>query len=149
MLHLLGVVWPQSPNNIYIKAEPYNLINLPKMTDPESLAAMSILGGMIGIGYIGIPELLVPLVLTQIDLSIKFGNAPKSSFAYASYGVILCTTIQDIESGYKYGRLGLRLVEKLNAKYLKAGVLDIFGNHILHWKKHLKGSLSILKEAVL
>ncbi|MEG4986422.1 AAA family ATPase [Microcoleus sp. BR0-C5] len=147
VLHLLGVVWPQSPNNIYIKAEPYNLINLPKMTDPESLAAMSILGGMIGIGYIGIPELLVPLVLTQIDLSIKFGNAPKSSFAYASYGVILCTTIQDIESGYKYGRLGLRLVEKLNAKYLKAGVLDIFGNHILHWKKHLKGSLSILKEA--
>ncbi|MEG4007820.1 AAA family ATPase [Microcoleus sp. Pol11C1] len=149
VLHLLGVVWPQSPNNIYIKAEPYNLINLPKMTDPESLAAMSILGGMIGIGYIGIPELLVPLVLTQIDLSIKFGNAPKSSFAYASYGVILCTTIQDIESGYKYGRLGLRLVEKLNAKYLKAGVLDIFGNHILHWKKHLKGSLSILKEAYL
>ncbi|MEG5031835.1 AAA family ATPase [Microcoleus sp. AT3-D2] len=147
VLHLLGVVWPQSPNNIYIKAEPYNLINLPKMTDPESLAAMSILGEMIGIGYIGIPELLVPLVLTQIDLSIKFGNAPKSSFAYASYGVILCTTIQDIESGYKYGRLGLRLVEKLNAKYLKAGVLDIFGNHILHWKKHLKGSLSILKEA--
>jgi predicted ATPase/signal transduction histidine kinase/GAF domain-containing protein/CheY-like chemotaxis protein/tRNA A-37 threonylcarbamoyl transferase component Bud32 len=147
VLHLLGVVWPQSPNNIYIKAEPYNLINLPKMTDPESLAAMSILGGMIGIGYIGIPELLVPLVLAQIDLSIKFGNAPKSSFAYASYGVILCTTIQDIESGYKYGRLGLRLVEKLNAKYLKAGVLDIFGNHILHWKKHLKGSLSILKEA--
>ncbi|MEG5171534.1 AAA family ATPase [Microcoleus sp. B3-D7] len=149
VLHLLGVVWPQSPNNIYIKAEPYNLINLPKMTDPESLAAMSILGGMIGIGYIGIPELLVPLVLTQIDLSIKFGNAPKSSFAYASYGVILCTTIQDIERGYKYGKLGLRLVEKLNAKYLKAGVLDIFGNHILHWKKHLKGSLSILKEAYL
>ncbi|WP_445252048.1 MULTISPECIES: AAA family ATPase [unclassified Microcoleus] len=147
VLHLLGVLWPKSPNNIYIKAEPYNLINLPKMTDPESLAAMSILGGMIGIGYIGIPELLVPLVLTQIDLSIKFGNAPKSSFAYASYGVILCTTIQDIESGYKYGRLGLRLVEKLNADYLKAGVLDIFGNHILHWKKHLKGSLSILKEA--
>ncbi len=60
---------------------------------------------------------------------------------------ILCTTIQNIESGYKYGKLGLRLVEKLNAKYLKAGVLDILGNHIVHWKEHLKGSLSILKEA--
>jgi PAS domain S-box-containing protein len=147
VLHLLGVFLPESPNNIYIKAEPDNLINLPKMTDPESLAAMSILGSMLGIGYIGIPELLLPLVLTQIDLSIKFGNAPKSSFAYATYGVILCTTIQYIEAGYKYGKLGLRLVEKLNAKYLKAGVLDILGNHILHWKEHLKGSLSILKEA--
>lgn len=87
VLHLLGVVLLQSPNNIYIKAEPDDLINLPKMTDPESLAAMSILGQMLGIGYIGIPELLVPLVLAQIDLSIKYGNAPKSSFAYATYGV--------------------------------------------------------------
>ncbi|HEY9609978.1 serine/threonine-protein kinase PknK, partial [Allocoleopsis sp.] len=146
VLHLLKVILPKSPNNLYIKAETNNLLKLPKMTDTESLAAMSILGQMLGIGYIGIPELLVPIVLTQIDLSIKYGNAPKSSFAYATYGVILCT-IQDIETGYKYGKLGLRLVEKLNAKHLKAGILDIFGNHILHWKKHLKRSLSILKEA--
>lgn len=147
VLNSLKVCLPQSPSNLYIKVEFENLINLPNMTDPESLAAMSILGKMIAIGYVGIPELLVPIVLTQIDLSIKYGNAPKSSFAYATYGVILCTSIQDIEAGYKYGKLGLRLVEKLNAKHLKAGVLDTFGNHILHWKEHLKGSLSILKEA--
>lgn len=143
----LGFVFLKSSISIFIKLEIEDLINLPKMTNPESLAAMSILGNMIGIGYIGIPELLLPLVLTQIDLSIKFGNAFQSSWAYSSYGVILCTSVQYIEAGYQYGKLGIRLVEQLNTKHQKAGVLDIFGNHILHWKEHLKGSLSILKEA--
>ncbi|MFZ1025018.1 MAG: ATP-binding protein, partial [Limnoraphis robusta] len=147
VLQLLGVMLPQSPNNLHIKLATENLMDLPEMTDPESLAAMSILGKMLGIGYISMPEILVPIVLTQIDLSIKYGNAPQSSFAYASYGVILCTAIQDIEAGYQYGKLGLKLLEQLNANNIKAIVLDTFGNHIVHWKEHLKESLSILKEA--
>ncbi len=147
VLQLLGLILPQSPNNLNIKLATENLINLQEMTDPESLAAMSILGKMLGIGYISMPEILVPIVLTQIDLSIKYGNAPQSSLAYATYGVILCTTTPKIEAGYKYSQLGLRLVEKLNAQHLKALIFDTFANHILHWKEHLKGSLSILKEA--
>lgn len=146
-LNLLGVFLPENPNILQIKLAPENLINLREMTDPQSLAAMSILTKMLGIGYISMPEVLLPIVLTQVDLSIKYGNAPTSSLAYATYGVILCTEIQNIEAGYKYSELGLKLVEKLNAKNLKALILDTFGNHILHWKQHLKKSLSILKEA--
>ncbi|MEB3283344.1 MAG: AAA family ATPase [Lyngbya sp.] len=146
-LDSLGIILPKSPNVLSVKLKPENLIKLPKMTNAESLAAMSILGKMLGIGYIGIPSFLQPIVLTQIDLSIKYGNAPQSSFAYASYGVILCTAIQDIEAGYQYGKLGLKLLEQLNANNTKAIVLDTFGNHIVHWKEHLKESLSILKEA--
>ncbi|WP_413167608.1 AAA family ATPase [Capilliphycus salinus ALCB114379] len=148
VLQFLGVTLPESSSSsLSINLETEHLINLPEMTDEKSLAAMSILAKMLAIGYISIPEVLVPIVLTQIDLSIKYGNAPKSSLAYATYGVILCTTTENIEAGYKYSKLGLKLVEKLNAKDIQAIVLDTLGNHILHWKEHLKGSLSTLKQA--
>jgi len=36
--------------------------------------------------------------------------------SYANYGLVLCGVVQDIELGYKFGKLALRLAERLNTK---------------------------------
>jgi len=69
------------------------------------------------------------------------------SFAYASYGLILCGVVQDIDSGYSFGRLSLKLVELLDIKDIKCKTLQVFGGFIIHWKEHFKETLPILIDA--
>ena len=45
----------------------------------------------------------------------QHGNTPLSAQAYATYGIILCGAMGDIEVGYQFGTLAANLVEKLNA----------------------------------
>ena len=120
VLRLLGVVFPQKPSpsdihkalqetqSAYREKNVAELIDLPLMTDPMRLAAMRILASILPAAFLSIPELYTMLVLKQVDLSIEYGNTPASAFCYASYGLVLCGKVGDIESGYQFGQLALK-----------------------------------------
>jgi predicted ATPase len=59
-------------------------------------------------------------VCKQVQLSVQYGNASVSPFAYANYGFLLCGVVGDIDSGYQFGQLALSLVSKLNSQEIKA-----------------------------
>jgi predicted ATPase/signal transduction histidine kinase len=158
VLNLLGLYLPNSPSELHIQQafqktislssdrEILDLIYQPLMTAPEQLAILRILSSISAASYIAIPSLYPLVILSQVDLSIQQGNAPSSAFAYASYGLILCGVLQDIESGYKFGKLALNLVEKLNATSVRAKVFLLFSGFISHWKEHLNTTIPTLKE---
>jgi predicted ATPase len=79
-------------------------------------------------------------------LSIQYGNASVSPFAYASFGLILCGTVGDIEFGYQFGQLALSLLSKLNTHALRARTLLIVYTFIIHWKEHARVLLKPLLE---
>ncbi|MGK7903015.1 MAG: hypothetical protein AB4352_16710 [Hormoscilla sp.] len=108
------------------------LIDLPEMTSPEALAAMFILGSTVAAAYIANSELFLLNTCQQVNLSIKYGNATWSAFGYASYAINLCGMSEDIESGYKFGKLALNLLERLNAQKVKSKVFDLVGGLVLH-----------------
>ena len=58
---------------------------------------------------------------------------------YTGYGLILCGGIGDIKRGFEFGKLGLQLSEKLNAKSAKAKTQFAFNCFIKHWKRHIIG----------
>jgi histidine kinase len=156
-LKLLGVNFPEKPTEEDINqalAEiasliPENgiegLMNLPPMTDAYSLAAMQILSIIIPASYHAAPKLYLLIVLSQVHLSITHGNAPFSAFAYSSYGLILCGIANNIELGYKLGQLALNLFLRFSSKSVRARVLLVVANFILHWKSHLKESLALFQ----
>jgi len=158
-LNLLGISLPENPDlkdvetgfeetkSLLAGWKVEDLLHLPEMRQPEPLAALFILSRLIGTTYIANPNLMTLIVLANVNLSIKYGNSSLSAFAYATYGVVLCANVLDIELGYQFSQLALKLVERLNAREVKAKVLDAIGNHIIHWKKHLKESRGILLEA--
>ncbi|MEG3940114.1 AAA family ATPase [Microcoleus sp. S36b_A3] len=125
-----------------------NLSNLPEMTDPDKLAAMRILVKAITPAYVMNPALLVPIVFTMVNICIKYGNSSLSTFAYTFYGLLLCTSIDNIERGYQFGKLGINLVDQLNAKEVKAKVYELFYVHIKHWVSHVRETIEPLQEAV-
>ncbi|GAB4181838.1 MAG: hypothetical protein Fur006_17160 [Coleofasciculaceae cyanobacterium] len=160
ILKLLGIKFPKKPNKLDVFLELVktkltltgkqikDLIDLPKMTDPYKLAAMRILSRVASAAYFASPELMGLIVLKQVNLSIKYGNTSVSSYAYAAYGLILSgEAVGDIDVGYKFGQLALRMVDKFNAKELNARTLFIVNYFIKHWKEHLRETLNPLRDA--
>ncbi|WP_392531508.1 AAA family ATPase [Nostoc sp. C117] len=157
-LKLLGVEFPEHPNQSDIQlamaeltsnlneGHIEDLINLPEMREASHMATMRILSTGASVAYAVAPELFLLITLKLINLSLKHGNTPLSAYAYVNYGLILCGVVGDIESGYQFGKLAVSLVDKLNAKEVKAKILLIFYTGIWHWKQHTKETLKPLLE---
>lgn len=125
---------------------PMLLMELPEMHDPQLLAAMRILNQILSAAYQSSPLLFPIIVSTMIQLSIKHGNCSGSTFAYSSYGLVLCGVVGDIETGYNFGQLSIKLLEHLNTDEFKAKTLYGVYVFVHHWKKHIVETLDPLKK---
>ncbi|MBV9385069.1 MAG: AAA family ATPase [Chroococcidiopsidaceae cyanobacterium CP_BM_ER_R8_30] len=124
-----------------------DLTYLPEMSEPDKLVVMRILSRITISSWIAAPDLMVLLVSRQVSLSIEYGNAIVSPFAYANFGLILCGKVGDIETGYKFGRLALRLLSHSNIHSLSARTLLIVNVFIIHWKEHIRNTFQPLLKA--
>jgi diguanylate cyclase (GGDEF)-like protein len=132
VLKLLGVKFPKKPSQLdsirgmmrtkiaLLGKSIESLANLPNMTESLQLAKMQILSTLSTAAYLGMPELYPLIVFQQFRLLVKHGNCAESAFIYATYGLILCGILNDLESGYKFGQLALQMLEKFNAKELQS-----------------------------
>jgi predicted ATPase/signal transduction histidine kinase/tRNA A-37 threonylcarbamoyl transferase component Bud32 len=158
-LKLLGIEFPQSPSqrdieqaiaqitsHIHEKSIE-DLIHLPEMTEAQPLAAMRILSSSVVFAYQAIPEMFSLFTLEQINLSLKHGNAPLSTFAYLLYGVLLSSNVGDIESGYQLGKLALNLLAKFNDKQVKTKILTTFNAIIRIWQEDVREVLKPMLES--
>ena len=159
VLEQFGVTFPEQPTQEDIQKglqetaaligdkTVEELTNLPSITCENKLAIMRIASSMIPPAYIA-DQLLFPLIiLSQVNLSVQYGNGDLSAFCYGNYGLILKSIIDDIESADHFGRLALNLVENSESKDIKARTFYVIGAFILHGKSHIKETLPLLLEA--
>ncbi|MBD2096344.1 PAS domain S-box protein [Trichocoleus sp. FACHB-591] len=123
---------------LFNEKEVESLIDLPEMTEPSKLAAMRILSSITIAAQIAASNLIPLVAAKQVNLSIQYGNAFVSPFAYATFGLILCGRFGNIETGYQFGQLALKLLSQSHNHALKARTLLIVNNFIIHWKKHTR-----------
>ncbi|MEA5449260.1 AAA family ATPase [Leptolyngbya sp. CCNP1308] len=153
VLQQLGIVFPEQPSQSDIQLELdaiasllgersiESLSHLPEMVEPDKLEAMRILSRITTVAQIADPSLMPLLASKQVSLSIQHGNASTSPVVYANFGLILCGMIGDIESGYEYGQLALRLLSHPHTYATKARTITIISNFITPWKEHVKETL--------
>jgi predicted ATPase/signal transduction histidine kinase/tRNA A-37 threonylcarbamoyl transferase component Bud32 len=145
VLGMLGVsLCPEPPQEMNTEA----LANLPEMTDLNKLVAMGILLKSAPLAYHVAPGLFPQFPFTMIHLCIQYGNSPQAASGYAVYGLLLCGPLGEIEAGYRFGQLGLNLLDRFDAKELKSYVYVVFNAHIRHWKEHGKESLAPMVEGI-
>ncbi|MDZ8185757.1 MAG: AAA family ATPase [Nostoc sp. ChiSLP02] len=156
-LRLLGVKFPEKVNpsdieqaleetaSILTGKEASDLLYLPQMTNPDKLAALSLLSSLSIAAYLGAPELIPLVVCKQVNLCVEYGNAPVSPHTYSLYGFLLCGVVGDIERGYQFGQLALNLVAKLNAKKVSAKTYQLVYIFIQHWKEHVSNTLETFR----
>ncbi|AFZ17589.1 PAS domain S-box [Allocoleopsis franciscana PCC 7113] len=159
VLKLLGVILPENPSELDVRGglestaallaerEIEDLINLPEMTAPEPLAAMSILASIGATAFIVSTALQVLIACKMVNLSLDYGNSTWSPMSYAAYGVVLCGVVKDIELGYKFGKLALGSLERLNTKKRDAKAFVVSVALIMHWKVHLRNTIPMLIDA--
>ncbi|MHC5821380.1 MAG: sensor histidine kinase, partial [Nostoc sp.] len=121
------------------------LVDLPLMSDRTSMAAMQLLGVLFNAITQGNPRLLPFLSTTMLRLSLQFGNAPASMVGYAIHGILLCTVLQDVKTGYRFGEVALNLLDRFNLPELKSLVLFLFGLFIQHRQEAFLAVLPTLK----
>ncbi|MFB2894092.1 AAA family ATPase [Aerosakkonemataceae cyanobacterium BLCC-F50] len=153
ILHKLGFDFPNSPTQLEVQQALENttfklnqcsiesLYDLPEMTSIEGSIATRLLVKVLSATYIGKPELLPILLSEGVNLFLEQGNNPLSGFIYAWYGLIICSAIGDISTGYNLGELSLKLLDKFNAKAIYARTTFIVYYFIKHWKIPVRETL--------
>ncbi|NJR14885.1 MAG: AAA family ATPase [Calothrix sp. CSU_2_0] len=157
ILKLLNVEFPASPSPEDIQQafqmiaeklsgqEITDLINLPKMTDLEILAAMHLLSSSFSAAYRGNPKFAALITLKMVELSVNYGNTEVSACGYCAYGFLLCSVVGDIDTGYKFAQLSLEVLSKTNAISLQAQTLLFYNSLVGHWKHHVQDFLRPLQ----
>ncbi|KYC35529.1 hypothetical protein WA1_06810 [Scytonema hofmannii PCC 7110] len=101
-------------DSLILRNNLQSLLNLPTMTDLNSIAAMEILDTISTAAYSVSPKLMLLINLLRIKLSLLHGNCSSSAIAYAAYGLIQCGVLNDYELGYELGKIALDLASNIN-----------------------------------
>ncbi|SIO27717.1 PAS domain S-box-containing protein [Bradyrhizobium erythrophlei] len=123
------------------------LLDLPLMTDPDRRATMDVLTVLTSPALFTDLNLFRLVVGRMASLSLEYGNSDGSSLAYAWLGGVLGTHFGDYQAGFRFGQLGLDLVEKRCLDRFRARVYLVFAVHVAHWTQPLATSRAFLRRA--
>jgi len=159
-LSQLGETFPLRPSHALIQIEfmktrrllrgrsDENLLRLPTMRDTRKGAAMQLMNAVFSSVYLAKPMLGPLLCFRMIRLTLQHGLCAISSFAFTTYGMLLCGYSFDFKGGYRYGQLALKLLDRFAAKeWLPRVYAGVFG--IIHgWNLPMESALEPLSRAV-
>ncbi len=125
---------------------PEDLVDLPAMTEPHKQAAVRILMKAGQAAYRSAPAMFPLIILKSLNLTLRHGNSPESAIAYATYGVMLSAVSGDIDGAYKYGKLAMSLLERLDIKEFHCTISTYFDMFMRHWKEPIRDILNSFQE---
>ncbi|WP_437594472.1 sensor histidine kinase [Sorangium sp. So ce1000] len=156
-LRRVGVGWPPHPTDADVQQEyermwrtlgnrPIEeLLDLPLMTDPDCRATMDVLSSCDVPALFSDKNLLSLLVARMVNLSLEHGNSDASCLAYVRLGSLLGSHFGDYRAGFRFGKIGLDLMEKRAILRFKARVYFVFWYTINPWTRHVRTSFDPLR----
>ena len=99
-----------------------SLIDLPAMTDPEIQAAMRVLSVLYSSAFSIDLNLFYLCICYTVNLTLKYGVTDASAHCYAYFGFSLGPAFHRYSEGYRFGKLGVDLVERYGLTAYKAKV---------------------------
>jgi PAS domain S-box-containing protein len=124
-----------------------SLVDLPLMTDPDRRATVDVLTMLTSPALFTEENLFRLVVCRMAALSLEHGNSDGSCLAYAWLGSVLGMYFGDYQAGFRFGRLGLDLVEKRGLDRFRARVYLVFAVHVVNWTQNLSMSRDLLRRA--
>jgi len=121
-----------------------SLRQLPRMTDPQALAAIKLMFSITSPACDTQPRLWMLLLLRQVCLSVRHGNSLESILSYAGYGELLCSR-GEIEQGNQFAQFALSLIDTLSATVFKAFIYASVYSSSHIWVAHIRETLAPLQ----
>jgi predicted ATPase len=88
-----------------------SLIELPLMSDPASLATLDLLTRIAPPAFYTDANLLALVACRRVNLILERGNCDASCVAFVQLGLVAGARFSDYQVGFRFGQLGLDLVE--------------------------------------
>jgi PAS domain S-box-containing protein len=158
-LRHVGVQWSAHPTREEVQQEyeriwhrladrPIEaLLDLPRMSDPVACGTMEVLFEILP-PAMSIDQNLLCLVLCRmVNLSLEHGNSDGSCSAYVWLGMVLGPHFGNYQAGFRFGQLGVDLVQQRRLDRFKARVYLLFGSHVSPWTRHVRTSLPMVRRA--
>jgi PAS domain S-box-containing protein len=124
-----------------------DLIELPLMSDPASLATLDVLTKIGPPAFYTDANLIALVTCRAVNLSLERGNCDASCVAYAYLGIIAGPRFGDYQAAYRFGRLGYDLVERRELTRFRARIYMDFGNVVLPWTRHVRAGRELVRRA--
>ncbi|AUX21416.1 serine/threonine protein kinase [Sorangium cellulosum] len=123
---LFGVELPEAPEAIHaalgaalaeipvrLGGRPLEaLAEAPWVGDADQLAALRLLAAMIPGAYTLDPTLLGLIAVTQVNISLRYGNSPAAACAYGVYCLMLAGGMGRYEEARRFQKVSLELCER-------------------------------------
>lgn len=158
LLDQLGVTLPESVTPSDIQQYVLNtlstlagrsiesLVDLPLMDDTKALVALRIMANIAPAIHQDCSYLFPILACQEVNLSLKYGNAPLSAPGYADFGIVL-NTCNQLESGYEFGKLALMFVDRFKGKSVQSMTIFKIAALNQYNKQNVRTSISLLQES--
>ena len=159
-LRRVGLTWPAHPTQEEVRQEyermwrqlgdrpVEGLIDLPQMAEPVACATMDVLTALAPPALHTDENLLCLVLCRMTNLSLEHGNSDASCHAYALLGVVLGPYFGDYNAAFRFGQLGLDLVETRGLGRANAArVYMVLGSHVNLWTRHVRTCRPLLQHA--
>ncbi|HTW65156.1 MAG TPA: sigma 54-interacting transcriptional regulator [Bryobacteraceae bacterium] len=121
-----------------------DLINLPLMSDPDSLATLDLLIRVAVAGhFFDSYHLFEVAVCTAVSLGLERGHSDASCIAYVQLGTLAGPHFGQFDAGYRFGRLGCDLAERPGLQRFQARTFETFG-FLVPWSQHVRKAREFL-----
>ena len=127
-----------------------DVLDMPLVKDPLINSQMKALVEVSVASYFFNPNMFILVILKMLKLSLLHGNTSESSVGYVTFGALQCQNMMmSYTRGFEFGRLAIRLNEKIGNRALDGRLYYMFGTFINHWKQHIETSLPVLDKSHL
>src|SRR6201987_3171447 len=117
------------------------------MTDPTCRATVDLLTALEAHSFFVDQNLRRLVGARTVNLSLKYGNSDGSCLAYVQFGWLVAPAFGDYRTAFRFGQLGLDLVEKRGLERFRARVSQNFAYFINPWSRPLRSSIELVRRS--
>jgi PAS domain S-box-containing protein len=123
------------------------LVHLPPMTDPAARATIELMTWAHPPAQFFDENLGALVIGRMANLSLEHGNSDASGLAYVWLGSLLGSQFGEYQAGYRFGKVGLELVEKRGLLRFQSRVYVILGALVIPHSRHLREGIPPIRRA--
>ena len=154
-----GTNWPKHPTRddamqeyariwtMLGEREIEDVAELPRISDPDVLDTLDVFSDAVTPSFFFDEHLSSLVVCRLVCLSLEHGNCDASCYGYAWLGFLAGPRFGNLKDGYRFGQLGLDLVEKRGLTRYQARTYLSVGALVMPWSRHPASGQDLVRRA--
>lgn len=126
------------------------LKDIPDTEDKEIEAIMAILFQLVIPSFFSNKGVFTLIICKFVQLILQHGKTNVSPAVFAGYGILLCTELEEYDTGYQIGKIAVGLADDTSLASIQCKTYMMFGGVICQWDNTgiLGEGIDYLKKAI-